>query len=264
MNQKNQASRKELPIILTAFGTTARAFSTYEKMDAVFKEELPGHNIIWSYSSRVVKDALKKDKKLDLKDPGQVLESLEQQGHHWAVLQSLHLIGGHELHRLAAERNNVEMRTSLGLPLLSSPQDFKEVARALKSVIPQDPDLSILVLGHGTDHPSWTSYFALEAIMAQEYGPRVFAGVVEGYPEMDETIDRILKKGFKKVLIIPLLLVAGVHFMEDITGDEDSWQKQLEHHNIEVSLISHGVGQLDGITRIFSRHIKDALDVIPL
>ena len=264
MSQQSQTSRKQVPVILTAFGTTARAFSTYEKMDAVFKEELPGHNIIWSYSSRVVKNALKKEKNLELKDPGQVLESLDQKGHPWAVLQSLHLVGGHELHRLAAERNNVKMRTSLGLPLLSSFQDFKDVAQALKPVIPQDPDQAILVLGHGTDHPSWTSYFALEAIMAQEYGPRVFAGVVEGFPEMDETIDRILKKGFKKVLIVPLLLVAGVHFIEDITGDEDSWQKQLEHHNIEVTLISHGVGHLDGITRIFSRHIKEALDVIPL
>jgi len=264
MNQKNQTSRKEVPVILTAFGTTAKAFSTYDKMNAVFKEELPGHNIIWSYSSRMVKDALKKEKNLDLKDPGQVLENLEREGHPWAVLQSLHLIGGHELHRLAAERNNVKMRTSLGLPLLSSFQDFKEVALVLKSVIPQDPGQAILVLGHGTDHPSWTSYFALESIMGQEYGPRVFAGVVEGFPEMDETIDRILEKGFKKVLIVPLLLVAGVHFLEDITGDEDSWQKQLEHHNMEVSLVAHGLGHLDGITRIFSRHIKDALDVIPL
>lgn len=264
MNQQSQIYRKEVPVILTAFGTTARAFSTYEKMDAVFKEELPGHNIIWSYSSRVVKDALKKEKNMDLQDPGQVLESLDRKGHPWAVLQSLHLIGGHELHRLAAQRNSVKMRTSLGLPLLSSFQDFKDVARALKPVIPHDPDLAVLVLGHGTDHPSWTSYYALEAIMGQEYGPRVFSGVVEGFPEMGETIDRILKNGFKKVLIVPLLLVAGVHFMEDITGSEDSWQRQLEHNNIEVSLISHGVGHVDGITRIFSRHIKEALDVIPL
>lgn len=264
MSQKNQVSRKEVPIILTAFGTTARAFSTYEKMDAVFKEELPGHNMIWTYSSRMVRDALKKEKNMDLKDPGQVLESLARKGHPWAVLQSLHLIGGHELHRLAAERNSVKMRTSLGLPLLSSYQDFKDVARALKPVISQDPDKAILVLGHGTDHPSWTSYFALEAIMVQEYGSRVFSGVVEGFPEMDETMDRILKKGFKKVLIVPLLLVAGTHFMKEITGDGDSWQKQLEHYSIEVSLVTHGVGHLDGITRIFSRHIKEALDVIPL
>jgi len=264
MSHPDQSVRKEVPIVLTAFGTTARAFSTYEKMESVFKKEFPEHNIIWAYSSRMVKYALKKNKNLDLKDPGEVLAELQQQGHQWAVLQSLHLIGGHELHRLAAERNHVDMRLSLGLPLLSSPRDYQEVARALAPVVQENEDEAIVVVGHGTDHPSWTAYFALESIMRKAYGTRVFTGVVEGFPEMGETLDRILKRGFKKVRIIPLLLVAGVHFIEDLTQEEDSWQKTFEAHGIEVSVVSHGVGNLDDITRIFCRHINEALDVIPL
>ncbi|SMD05134.1 sirohydrochlorin cobaltochelatase [Desulfocicer vacuolatum DSM 3385] len=256
--------RQEVPIILTAFGTTAKAFSTYEKMDAVFKEEFPNLNIIWTYSSRMVKYALKKDKNLDLKDPGEVLSELQNRGCQWAVLQSLHLIGGHELHRLAAERNQVDMRLSLGLPLLSSPRDYQEVAKALAPVVQKNEDEAVVVVGHGTDHPSWTSYFALEAIMRKEYGPRVFSGVVEGFPEMEETLDRILKRGFKKVRIIPLMLVAGVHFIEDLTQEEDSWQKTFEAKGLEVSVVPHGVGHLDGVTRVFCRHISEALDVIPL
>jgi len=165
---------------------------------------------------------------------------------------------------LAAQRNHVDMGISLGLPLLSSPRDYQEVARALAPVISENKDEAIVVVGHGTDHPSWTSYFALESIMRKEYGSRVFTGVVEGFPEMVDTLDRILKKGFKKVCIIPLLLVAGMHFIKDLTQETDSWQKTLERHNIEVSVISHGVGNLDGITRIFCRHIKEALNVIPL
>ena len=264
MNQKEITSRADIPIVLTAFGTTAKAFSTYEKMKAVFKEELPEQNIIWSFSSRMVKHALKKNKNLDIQDPGEVLASLHKQNHPWAVLQSLHIIGGHELHRLAAERNLVDMRFSLGLPLLSSPQDYMAVAKALAQVIPDNKNEAIVVVGHGTDHPTWASYFALEVFLRNAYGPRVFAGVVEGFPEMDETIDRIMKEGFKKVRIIPLLLVAGVHFFEDITEEEGSWKKTLEHHGIEVSVVPHGLGNIDGITRVFCSHIKDALDVIPL
>ena len=165
MNHSDLKKQKEVPIVLTAFGTTARAFLTYNKMDAVFKEEFPGHNILWAYSSRMVKYALKKDKNLDLKDPREILAELQQQGHPWVVLQSLHLISGHELHRLAAERNHVDMRLSLGLPLLSSPRDYQEVSRALAPVIPENEDQAIVVVGHGTDHPSWTSYFALESIL---------------------------------------------------------------------------------------------------
>ena len=260
----NRHQRTQIPIVLTAFGTTAKSFSTYDKMNGVFKKDLPGHHLIWSYSSRVVKDTLKKDKNMALKSPGEVLSDFQQQGHRWAVMQSLHLIGAHELHRMAAERNHVDIRLSIGLPLLSSPRDYREVAQALAPVIPSSEDQAIVVVGHGTDHPSWTAYFALEAIMRKVYGPRIFTGVVEGFPGMEETLDRIMKKGFKKVLMIPLLLVAGVHFIQDLTKDENSWQKTFERHNIQVSVVPHGVGQLDGITRIFSRHIKEALDVIPL
>lgn len=256
--------QKKVPIILAAFGTTAKAFSTYERMDAVFKKTLPGHTIIWSYTSRMVKNALKNNSRLEIKDPGEVLMDLQQQGHPWAVLQSLHLIGAHELHRLAAERNHMNMRLSLGLPLLCSPRDYQEVSRALAPVVSKDEDRAIVVVGHGTDHPSWTAYFALEAIMRKEYGSRVFTGVVEGFPKMEETLGRIQEKGFKKVQIIPLLLVAGVHFIQDLTEEDDSWQQTFERNNIEVTLVSHGLGNIDGITEIFSRHIKEALDVIPL
>jgi len=264
MNHSDHNTRKEVPIVLTAFGTTARAFSTYEKMDAVFKEEFPEHDIIWAYSSRRVKSALKKENHLNLKDPGEVLAELHQQGHPWAVLQSLHLISGKELHRLAAQRHHVDMHVSLGLPLLSSPRDYQEVARALAPVIPENETQAIIVVGHGTAHPSWTSYFALESILKKAYGSRLFTGVLEGFPAMEETLDRVLKKGFKKVCIIPLLLVTGVHFIKDLTQEEASWQKTFERHHIEVNVVSHGVGNLDGISRIFSRHIRDALDVIPL
>ena len=92
----------------------------------------------------------------------------------------------------------------------------------------------------------------------------MFTGVLGGFPAKEETLDRILKKGFKKVCIIPLLLVTGFHFIRDLTQEESSWQKTLERHHIEVSVISNGIGNLDDITRIFCRHIKEALDVIPL
>ncbi len=260
----NNNNRKKIPVVLTAFGTTAKAFSTYEKMDSMFKKELPDHHIIWAYSSRMVKSALKKNKNFDLKDPAEMLAQLRQKGHQWAVLQSLHIIGGHELHRLAAQGNTVDIRLSLGLPLLSSPRDFKEVSQALAPVIPGDPEEAVVIIGHGTDHPSWTSYFALETILRKQYGFRLFTGVVEGFPEMKDTIQRVIDNGFKKVRLIPFMLVAGVHFLEDLTEEEDSWQKTFESKGIKVSVLPHGLGELDGISKVYSRHIKEALDVIPL
>lgn len=262
--QERPINHSDIPIVVSAFGTTAKAFSTYGKMDAVFRQAFPDNPIHWAYSSRMVKYALKNNKSRDLKDPGEVIKDLSEQGCPWAVLQSLHLIPGHELHRLVAGHYPSSLRLSLGLPLLSSPEDFMATARALEPVIPPDEEEAVVVVGHGTDHPSWTSYFALETLMRRVYGPRIFSGVMEGFPDMEETLGRIMKKGYKKARIIPLLLVAGVHFIEDLTREEDSWQRTFEKNGIPVTVVSHGVGELEGISKVFCDHMAEALDVIPL
>lgn len=256
--------KNSIPIILTAFGTTARAFSTYDQMDKIFRQRFPEHQIHWAYSSRMVKHAMKKKKKLNLKDPVETARSLAEKGHEWVVIQSLHLIGGHEFDRLVTERDQVNIRSAMGLPLLTSHTDYAAVAKALSPVIPQDKDQAVILVGHGTDHPAWTAYPALEFILRQHYGQRLFLGVVEEYPGMDHTLERIKAAGFTKVWLVPFMLVAGVHFAEDLTCEEDSWQKTFEQNGIEVHVVDHGIGRIDGITRIFCDHISDALDVIPL
>lgn len=253
---------QDIPIILTAFGTSAPAFSTYERMDRVIKKTFPDNPIFWTYSSRMVKHAMKK--KRDLKDPLETAQFLADQGHEWVILQSLHLICGHEFDRLVKERNAIHIRSAIGLPLLCSHRDYEKTAQALALLFPMDEKQAVILVGHGTDHPAWTAYPALEAILRQHFGQRLFVGVVEGYPGMGHTLERIKKAGYRQVCLIPLMLVAGVHFKEDLTGPDDSWQKTFERNNIAVSIVDHGLGYLDGITQIFCTHISGALDVIPL
>ncbi len=254
--------KTNIPIILTAFGTTARAFSTYDRMDRVFKLRFPNHSFHWTYSSRMVKHAMKK--KRVLKDPIEIAQSLADQGYHWVVIQSLHLVCGHEFDRLVTERGRINIRSAMGLPLLTFPKDYANTAKALAPIFPQDKDQAIILVGHGTDHPAWTAYPALESVLRQQYGQRLFLGVVEGYPGMDHTLGRIKSAGFKKVCLVPFMLVAGVHFKEDLICEEDSWKKTFERNGIEVRVVDHGIGHIDKITGIFCDHISDALDVIPL
>lgn len=254
----------DIPIILTAFGTTANAFSTYEKMAPVFERAFPDNPVHWAYSSRMVKHAVHKKKKHNLKDPLETAQILANQGHPWVVMQSLHLICGHEFDRLVAERSHADIRSSIGLPLMTSHPDYEATAQALAPLFPTDPDEAVILVGHGTDHPAWTAYPALEAILRKQYGSRVFVGVVEDFPGLDHTLERVQKAGYRNVCLIPLMLVAGVHFKEDLTREEDSWQKTFERHDIRVSVIDHGIGEVTAITEIFCRHIADALDVIPV
>jgi len=259
---KTAPSKNSIPIILTAFGTTSRAFSTYDKMDRIFMQKFPDNEIHWAYSSRMVKQAMEKTQRL--KGPVEIAGSLAARGHKWVVIQSLHLICGHEFDRLVTESTRIDIRSSMGLPLLTSPDDYADTAKAMATIFPQNKDQAIILVGHGTDHPAWAAYPALEAILRQTCGQRLFTGVVEGYPGMNLTLERIKSAGFKKVCLVPFMLVAGVHFREDLTREEDSWQKTFEGHGMEVCVVDHGIGDIDSITGIFCDHISHALDVIPL
>ena len=98
--------------------------------------------------------------------PEQVLQNLAARGLSKVIVQSLHLFPGTEFHRLA--RNSVQsgLECALGMPLLTSPQDYDQIGEILRPVIAARPKKAILVLGHGTDHPIWTAYYCLEKIQS--------------------------------------------------------------------------------------------------
>lgn len=252
-----------IPVVLTAFGTTEKAFSTYARMDAAFRRLIPETPLYWAYSSRMVRDNLKKKGGTNPRSPSQVLEDLRKKGHEWAVVQSLHLAWGHEFERLRETAGNTTIRTSMGLPLLTSFQDYLAVADALAYLIPNTDDEAVVFVGHGTDHPAWAVYPALENVLCHRYGERVFTGVLEGMPKIEETIAKLKRHGFTKVCLIPFLLVAGFHFKKDLTLDDFSWEKRLEQEGIQVRVEPQAMGEIPGIIEIFATHIKEALDVIP-
>jgi sirohydrochlorin cobaltochelatase len=251
------------PIVIAAFGTTTRALETYSLINERLIERFPDNEILWSYSSRMVKDWIKKRQNIDLKHPHQVLFELKEKGYTWAVVQSLHLLNGHEFYRLVDESQNCGIRTSIGLPLLSSPEDFNKVITALQDSFTTHEDEALVMVGHGTDHPCWSVYVALNQMLRKKLGLKIFTGVVEGYPAKEKIVEEVKKAGFKKVRIIPFMLVAGVHFHQDLAGNEDSWKSTFEKEKIYVTLETEGLGVYPGIIDIFSQHIQEALDVIP-
>jgi sirohydrochlorin cobaltochelatase len=257
-----------VPIVIAAFGTTFKSMASYDHLAARFKVCFPEHKIFWTWSSRIIKEKtlVSTDQGPDsVSNPQETLTALYKKGYSWAVVQSLHLLGGHEFSRLVAETSTGPIRSSIGLPLLSSPSDFRDLCAGLAPLINTHPEQAIILVGHGTDHPAWCAYPALQYFLRRHFGPRVFVGVIEeGCPAGTEVIADIQAAGYKKVCIIPLLLVAGMHFHRDLTGDgKNSWMTRLSQADISVEIIKPGIGILPVIGEIFCRHIEDALQVIP-
>lgn len=251
------------PIIIAAFGTTSRARETYAIVDEKLKERFPDHEIYWAFNSRTVRHRLKQ-KSVDLPSPSDILEHLCLHGAEWTVIQSFNMICGHEFQRLKDDTLNGPLRVSVGHSLLCSPDDYMAVARSLSHHFEVDRDEAVVVVGHGTDHCAWTAYPALEHFLENLYGERAFVGVIEGeYQECASVVKKVSAAGFRKVRLVPLMLVAGVHMAEDLSGPEDSWVSAFEEHGIHVSLVMEGLGANPGIIEIFGDHIQSALSVIP-
>ena len=249
-----------IPIIMTAFGTTADAIATYAALEEAIGRGFPGDEIIWTYSSRVVTRTLQAQDKpaLHLQD---ALEALAGLGPGMAVVQSLHLFPGSEFHRLALIAGRSGLRCAIGSPLFTLPADYERLGPILEPIVGDKLDKAILILGHGTGHPTWTAYYSLERILRRRFGSRLYVGVVEKFPNSDHLPDEIAAAGFTEAIIVPLFLVGGMHVFRDIVGDgqtKSSWMTRLEEKNIAVTCFHHGLGLLPGLAELVVDHIAEA------
>lgn len=233
---------------------------TYSFIDSAVKAAFYGHPIKWAYTSRMVRNHMKKKRNLNMKTPQKVLEELHGQGHEWAVVQSLHMICAHEFYRLVEDVKDSPVRTGMGLPLLTSVDDYRRVAATIMQRAASNDGTATVLIGHGTDHPAWSAYPALASMFADN--DNIFVDTVEGESDRRQTISQVILNGFERVRLIPLMLVAGVHLQEDIAGEEDSWKSAFEHKGISVSVDTDGLGKNPAIVEIFIRHIREALEII--
>ena len=67
----------------------------------------------------------------------------------------------------------------------------------------------------------------------------------------------LCRMGVRRVLLAPLLIVAGDHAVHDIFGKAPSWQAMLEEDGLEVTPVRRGLGEYEG-AGAFVRHTDEA------
>ena len=125
---------------------------------------------------------------------------------------------------------------------------------------------AFVFMGHGTSHTAKVSYSQMQTQLEQLGYENVFIGTVEGEPEetsCEEVIEKIKAAGYKKVILRPLMVVAGDHANNDMAGDdEDSWKSRFEasgaFDSIETQIA--GLGEIDTIQQLYVTHTKAAIE----
>ena len=79
----------------------------------------------------------------------------------------------------------------------------------------------------------------------------------------DAVIDKVKEAGYKKVILRPLMVVAGDHANNDMAGDdEDSWKTQFVESGAFDSVDSQieGLGRIDAVEQLYVAHTQAAID----
>jgi sirohydrochlorin cobaltochelatase len=254
-------------ILLAAFGTSiSKAQISYKNIERAVITRFPDIPIRWAYTSAFIRKKLVKQ--------GQPIDSVEMalakmmdaKFTHVAV-QSLHTIAGwefHDLHKnakLFGEMAGGFDNIVVGNPLLAAESDFARVVNALLKNIPKSRQKTdaVILMGHGTSHPSNAAYAAL-MYHFQRKDPNVFVGTVEGFPEIDQIKEVLLAKNIKTAYLIPFMSVAGDHAMNDMAGgEEDSWKSILTNAGIRSVPVLKGTAEYDEIVEIWVDHLKKVL-----
>ncbi len=127
---------------------------------------------------------------------------------------------------------------------------------------------AFVFMGHGTSHTANVTYNQMQTQMDSLGFTNAFIGTVEGEPEdtaCDVVIDKVKEAGFKKVILRPLMVVAGDHANNDMAGDdEDSWKSMFEASGDfdEIDCQIEGLGRIDAVEQLYVAHTQAAIDSI--
>ena len=151
----------------------------------------------------------------------------------------------------------------LGEPLLTSDDDFQKVMNAIVDATKEydDGETAICFMGHGTEAESNQVYTKMQETLKAAGYDNYFVGTVEATPSLDDVIAAVKAGGYKKVVLRPLMIVAGDHANNDMAGDEDgSWKTEFEKAGFEVTTVVEGLGSVQAIQDLFVAHAQAAID----
>ena len=265
------AANKEAIVILS-FGTTykeSRA-KTIDATAAAIAKEHKGVKCVTAFTSHIVIDHIKKNEgKCDYKTPEETLDELQREGYTRIALVSFDVIPGMEYDYAKAVFNNYKENfktMTLSTPLMywqgqeDQSDDVMEFVKAIKSNLPKiDKDEAILLMAHGTPHPANAYYSVINTRLHYVGMNNAYVYTVEGWPRIEQAIHKLKRKGYKKVMLMPIMMVAGDHANNDMAGDEeDSHKSILEKEGFTVRAYLHGIGENKNIQKIFVERANEA------
>ena len=289
---RNQDEIGENELLVVSFGTSfndSRAEDIKGIEDAL-AEAFPDWSVRRAFTAQIIINHVqaRDDEKID--NMQQALDRAVANGVKNLVVQPTHLMHGAEYDEMVeaidAYKDKFES-VAIAEPMLGEVGDDATVINDDKAAIAQaitdeavkeagydsmeaaaEDGTAFVFMGHGTSHTANVTYDQMQTQMENLGFTNAFIGTVEGEPEdtaCDEVINKVKDAGFKKVILRPLMVVAGDHANNDMAGDDDdSWKSMFEASGDfdEIDCQIKGLGRIDAVEQLYVAHTQAAIDSI--
>ena len=287
---RNQDEIGDNEILVVSFGTSfndSRAADIKGIEDAI-QEAFPDWSVRRAFTAQIIINHVQARDGEKIDNVDQALQRAVDNGVKNLVVQPTHLMHGAEYDELmeAVEEYKDNFETvKVAEPLLGEVgadatvinADKKAVAETLTAEAvkkagydsleaAKEDGVAFVFMGHGTAHVAKVSYSQMQAQMEDLGYDNVFIGTVEGEPEdtaCEAVIDKVAEAGYTKVILRPLMVVAGDHANNDMAGDDDdSWKSMFnasgKFDSVDTQIA--GLGSIADIEKIYVQHTADAIN----
>lgn len=264
----NPAANTPKPVLLVvSFGTSYNdnrelSIGAIEK---ALQTAYPDYEVRRAFTSQIIIDKLRERDKIEIDNVKQAMDRLLADGVKEVVIQPTHVMNGFEYDDVVAEANTYKDKFDsfkLGKSLLITDDDYKEVVSVITTETKAyDADgTAIVFMGHGTEHEANATYTKFQKFLTDGGYDNYFVGTVEAEPALEEVISLVKASGAKKVVLEPLMIVAGDHANNDMAGDEEgSWKTEFEKAGFDVEVVIKGLGQFTGIQNLIVKHVGETI-----
>ena len=289
---RNQDEIGENELLVVSFGTSfndSRAEDIKGIEDAL-AEAFPDWSVRRAFTAQIIINHVQARDDEQIDNMQQALDRAVANGVKNLVVQPTHLMHGAEYDEMVeaidAYKDKFES-VAIAEPMLGEVGDDATVINDDKAAVAQaitdeavkeagydsmeaagEDGTAFVFMGHGTSHTANVTYDQMQTQMEKLEFTNAFIGTVEGEPEdtaCDEVINKVKDAGFKKVILRPLMVVAGDHANNDMAGDDDdSWKSMFEASGDfdEIDCQIEGLGRIDAVEQLYVAHTQAAIDSI--
>ena len=280
----------ENELLVVSFGTSFND-SRVEDIGGIEKaliEANPDWSVRRAFTAQIIINHVQARDGEKIDNVDQALDRAVANGVKNLVVQPTHLMHGAEYDELVEALDNYKDKfetVTVAEPLLGEVgsdasvvnDDKAKVAEAITAEAvktagfdsldaAKEDGTAFVFMGHGTSHTAKVSYSQMATQMSELGYENVFIGTVEGEPEetaCEAVIEAVKEAGYTKVVLRPLMVVAGDHANNDMAGDdEDSWKSMFNASGAFESVDCQiaGLGGIEAIQQIYVDHTKAAME----